>query len=63
MDSSPEPGRGSGDPFVGIDADLDSLATLPASEQVPVFSRIHTALTAALDATAVSNDRPPGGGR
>ena len=62
MNSGPTPGREPGDPFVVIDADLNEINTLPAAEQVPVFSRIHGALTAALATTAAANDGGPAAG-
>ena len=52
MEATPIPGSSGGDPFVAIDADLTLLADLDTAEQLPVFGRIHTALTGALAATA-----------
>lgn len=59
----PVPDRGPADPFVAIDADLDSLPELTPVERVAAFGRIHTGLTSALAATAISADGTPGGGR
>ena len=66
MNATPIPGGNAGDPFAAIDTDLELLNTLPLAEQVPVFGRIHSALTAALAATAASGETAPpvsGGGR
>jgi hypothetical protein len=62
--------RAAADPFDGIDVDLALLDELDPADQVPVFGRIHGALTGALAATAGTTPgaptgpgRPHGGGR
>lgn len=60
MNPLPAAERGLGDPFAAIDADMELLDTVPLNEQPAVFGRIHTALTAALAATA--GDPSAGGG-
>ncbi|WP_111764959.1 hypothetical protein [Nakamurella deserti] len=64
----PPAARPAVDPFESVDADLELLETLDPAGQVPVFGRIHAALTDALAATAgtagaATPGRPPGGGR
>lgn len=49
------------DPFEAIDADLLALDGLDPVDQVPVFGRIHAALTTALAATAGSTAITPAG--
>ena len=66
VDPVPPAERGPSDPFASVDADLELLADLEPGDQVPVFHRIHTALTGALAATAGppapgGPGRPPGG--
>lgn len=53
------------DPFAPVDADLAHLDELAPADQVPVFGRIHAALTDALALTAgpaapAGPGRPPG---
>jgi hypothetical protein len=67
----PPADRAAADPFEGIDADLALLAELQPADQVPVFGRVHAALSAALASTAnpttpggaAAFGRPSGGGR
>jgi hypothetical protein len=64
----PPASRPAVDPFEAVDGDLELLDTLDPADQVPVFGRIHAALTDALAATAgtatsTAPGRPPGGGR
>lgn len=64
MSTIPVPGRPAVDPFTGIDADLELLDTLEPADQVAVFGNLHSALTAALAATAGNHDGPiDGSGR
>lgn len=58
---SPAHTPGGRDPFLAIDADLELLAELDPAAQLPVFGRIHSALTATLAATAGSADNQPMG--
>ncbi len=54
------------DPLDSVDVDLALLSQLPPAEQVPVFGRVHAALTSALAATAGTTAepaRPHGAGR
>lgn len=51
------------DPFEAVDADLALLHTLDPVDQVPVFGRVHAALTTALAATAGTTSTPPGAAR
>lgn len=47
------------DPFEAIDADLELLDQLEPADQVPVFGRVHAALTSALAVTAGTTPAAP----